>query len=407
MVVNALSFLVLFGITVIVGYVGSLIFLKTKIPDLIWLIIFGFSAASFGFVDRALFLSISPLLAALAILLILFDSGLNLDFYQMIRGFPRSIVLAVVGMILSTISVAVFAIYFLKFSLLEGLLLGAILGGTSSATVMAIVSKLKMKENIKTILTLDSVITDPLVIVVSIVLINMLVGNGATTPVKDVLSAFSIGGMVGIITGFVWVFVLEKLKGKPFDYMLTIAMLFLIYAFVESSGGSGAIAALFFGLVIGNSKIFSSILRFKKKFSVEGVFLTFQNEISFFIRSFFFVFLGIIITIKYDYIIYGIAIAAILIIFRVLAVEISSVRMKTVPYEKNIMRIMVPRDLTAAVIAQLPFIYGMKNAAAFSNIVFIVIVSTVIYTSVLTMVLKDGHQKKEGEKKEENKVKRL
>src|SRR3989338_8886206 len=114
MPVDAFSLLTLFGVTVIVGYVGSIIFSKTKIPDLIWLIVFGFAAASFGFADRALFLSIAPFLAALAILLILFDSGLNLDFYQMLRGFPRSMVLAFLGMIVSVLGVALFASYFLE-----------------------------------------------------------------------------------------------------------------------------------------------------------------------------------------------------------------------------------------------------------------------------------------------------
>ncbi len=396
MSVDALSLLTLFGTTVIVGYVGSLIFSKTKIPDIIWLIIFGFSVTFFGFVDRSLFFAIAPFLAALAILLILFDSGLNLDFYQMLRGFPRSIILAFLGMVISTAGVAVFAMYFLNFSLTESLLLGAILGGTSSATVTVITKKLRIKENVKTILTLESVITDPIVIVVSIVLINMMIGAGSFTPVKDVLSTFSIGGMIGIITGFIWVFVLEKLKGKPFDYMLTIAVLFLIYVFVESSGGSGAIAALFFGLIIGNSRIFLGILKSKRRFSVDSTFISFQNEISFFIRSFFFVFLGIIITINYDYIIYGIAISSILFVTRLAAVEISCIRMKMTSYEKNVMRIMAPRDLTSAVVAQLPFIYGLKNAAAFSNIVFVVIVVSVVYTSVFTVTLKDGsHKKKE------------
>ena len=400
MPVEALSLLTLFGITVIVGYIGSLIFSKTKIPDLIWLLIFGFSATYLGFVDRALFIAITPLLAALAILLILFDSGLNLDFYQMLHGFPRSILLAVVGMLLSTVGVGVFVVYFLRFSLLEGLLLGIMLGGTSSTVVTMLVGKLNINPKIRTILTLESVITDPLVIVISIVLINMIIGNGTGTPVKDVLSAFSIGGMMGIITGFVWIFILDKLKGRPFDYMLTIAVLFMIYAAAESYGGSGALAALFFGLVIGNSRVFSNILKFKKRLSLDYVFISFQGEITFFIRSFFFVFLGIIITISYDYILYGIAIAAILFALRLLAVEISCMRLKTSPYEKKVMCIMAPRDLTAAVIAQLPLIYGMRNAHMYTNIVFVVIVVTVIYTSLFTIFLRDGSlEKKDGGKK--------
>ena len=48
------------------------------------------------------------------------------------------------------------------------------------------------------------------------------------------------------------------------------------------------------------------------------------------------------------------------------------------------MRTMVPRGLAAAVLAQLPVAYGIPNAAIFSDLVFIVILGTVLYTTVAT-----------------------
>ena len=386
MVLDSFSILALFGITIVVGYVGHIFFDKTRISDVFWLMIFGIIIGPvFNLVDRTLFVSISPFLAALALLIILFDAGINMDFYKMVRSFPRSILMAVLGMVISTLAVAAVAVYLMNFTWLYGLLLGAIVGGTSSAIVITIVKRLHMREQPKMIVTLESVFTDPLVIVVSIVLINIIAQNGNhISPLQSILSAFSIGAVIGLFVGLIWLFTLDKLRGRPFDYMLTLALLFLLYVFVESAGGSGAIGALAFGLVLGNGTAFSTMLKTKKHFGFSKLQRTFQNEVSFFIRAFFFVYLGIIVSINTTYVIYGLAVAVALILVRLVAAEISTFRMTLTHAEKNMIRTMAPRGLAAAVLAQLPAAYNIPNAAAFSDIVFIVILATVIYTTIAT-----------------------
>jgi len=42
--------------------------------------------------------------------------------------------------------------------------------------------------------------------------------------------------------------------------------------------------------------------------------------------------------------------------------------------------------LAAAVLAQIPLIYGIKNAEIFSNIVFIVILLTVLFTTIFIKI---------------------
>ncbi len=391
MAVDSLSLLVLFGITIIVGYIGYLFFDKTRIPDVFWLMIFGILVGPvFNLVDRSLFLAITPFLAALALIIILFDAGVNMDFYKMLRSFPRSILMSIVGFLLTLLLVAGFAFFFMDFSILYSLLMGTIVGGTSSAVVISIARRLKVRENPKMIVILESIFTDPIVIVVSIVLLNIISQNTAVNPLQGIISAFSVGAVTGFVAGVAWLFVLEKIKGKPFDYMLTLSVLFLLYVSVESVSGSGAIAALAFGLVLGNGKAFSIMLKMKHmRFGFTKVLRTFQGEVSFFIRSFFFVYLGIIVSINPTYIIYGLAISIIIILVRLLAVNVSTYKLRITKPEKDMIKTMAPRGLASAVLAQLPVAYGIPNAQIFSDIVFVVILATVIYTTIATRFLQE------------------
>ncbi|MFH1420715.1 MAG: cation:proton antiporter [Candidatus Aenigmatarchaeota archaeon] len=386
--ISAFSLLALFGVTIVVGYLGSLIFEKTKISDIIWLLLFGILIGPvFNLVDRGLFIAISPFIASLALLIILFDAGLNINFYQLVRGAPRGMLLAVLGFIIGVASVGGMAFYLFKFNLLTSLLLGSIVGGTSSPIVLSIISKIKMNNRAKTMLTLESVFTDPLVIIVSIALINIAIGTSIVSPIQSILSSFSIGAVIGLILGIVWLFALDVLKGKPFDYMMTLAILFLIYIGVEQTGGSGAIAALAFGLVLGNGGAFSRMLKLKKRFSIDYVMKTFQFEVTFFIRSFFFVYLGIIAIFNQAFLLYGILVAVVAVIIRIVVVEISTIGMRLSEHDRNIMSVVGPRGLAAAVLAQLTVNFGLPHAYMISNIVFVVIIASVLYTSFTTMIL--------------------
>lgn len=407
MVLDAIAIITLFGITVVLGYIGMLIFRKTSIPDIIWLLLFGVLVASFGLIDRQMFVSASPLLAALALLIILFDAGLNMDFYQMLHGIKRGALLSVVGFGFSMIAVAITSMQLLGFDMFQGLLLGAMLGGTSSAIVISIVSYLRVEKRTKTVLTLESIITDPLCIVFAIAIINIILQStsySALSAVRNIASSFSIGAVAGVVAGIIWLRLLDKIQGKPFDYMLTLAIVFLLYAGAEIGGGSGAIASLLFGVVLGNGQNFSVMLKMRKQYTIDPELKTFQSEISFFIRAFFFVYLGVIVMISPEYLLYGVIIAAILIVVRFAATFISTARMGVLRKEKLIMSSMAPRGLAAAVLAQLPISFGLPGAEVYSSIIFVVIFATVIYT---VLAVKLFSRKTKEERKKEKMEKHL
>jgi cell volume regulation protein A len=244
------------------------------------------------------------------------------------------------------------------------------------------------------ILDLESIFTDPVDVVLTIALIQIYI---STLPfysiVGNIVSAFSVGAVIGFIAGIIWLLLLNKLKNS-FDYMLTLAILLLIYTFVESINGSGAIAALIFGIVLGSGKIFSRALKFKKSSSISPSLKRFHEEITFFVRSFFFVAMGIIVSINSNFLLQGIVITAVIALTRIVAIALCTHKMNLNPLEINLMRITIPQGLATAVMAYMPLIYGVKDGEIFLNIAFIVILATIIYTTIGIKILYSRNQPK-------------
>lgn len=384
MAVDVFSLLALLSATLILGYIGIYIFDRTKIPDVIWLLLFGYLVGpGLGLVDTSVFFFISPLLTTIAIILILFDAGLNMDIYETIRTFPRAFLFSIVGMLVTMGAIALASMLLFEFDIYRALLMGAILGGTSGAVVISIAEAMKISHEIKNVMKLESIMTDPLVIVISIALISLIAAPAAAGDISQLIaSAYSVGAVVGFISGLVWNNVLAKLKGKQFDYMLTLAALLIVYVIAEQTGGSGAIAALVFGLVLGNSATLSRMLRMKAVMKLDPMLRTFQSEITFFIRSFFFVFMGIVATMNATYAALGIVLALLIIAVRPAVVTVATTGMKVEKGEFQMMSIMVPRGLAAAVLAQIPKNVGIPGGDIFINIAFAVIFASVIYTTI-------------------------
>ncbi len=388
--IEPLSIITFFGITIALGYIGSLIFERTSIPDIVWLLLFGLIVGPiFNLIDRTIFITASSLLGAIALLIILFDAGLHMDIYQIISKISRGVLLVFLGIFFSIGGIALVSIFIFNFGFIESLILGSIISGTSSAIVISIVDPLKIKEGIKTVLKLESIITDPIVIVLTMALIQIASATETTPTIpifNNLASMYSVAVVTGLLAGIIWLLVLDKIKRREFDYMLTLAVVFLLYVFAESIGGSGAITALMFGLVLSNSYAFSKMLKFKKRYRVNKTLKRFHSEITFFIRSFFFVYLGLIATFSLTYLYYGLIFLVILIIMRIAAVQISTYKMTITKVEKNVMRSMMSRGLAAAVLAQMPLVYGIKNAEIFSNVVFIIILLTVLFTIIFVKI---------------------
>ncbi len=393
--------LTFFGFIIIVGFFAVYLFRKTKVPDVLVLLVLGLVISYLGLVDVGMFEETSSLLSDLAIIIILFEAGLNMNIYTVIKDSPRSFLLTVLNLLFSMISVSAITYAFLGMNPILGMLLGAIVGGISSPIVISMVHGTGVGRDVRTVLDLESVWSDVLCIVVAITLVQ-LVTMETTATFSEIsnalLGTFSIGIVIGLVSGVAWLSVSKRLRGNPFEYILTLGVLFLLYVFVENANGSGAISVLMFGLVLGNAKFFFKTLMIKEEGGVNRRIRTLHREISFFIKTFFFVYLGLIFRMENpEYLIVSVLISSVLLATRFAAVRISTFRMGITRFERRIMEVMVPRGLAAAVLAQIPLLSGIEEARIFSDIVFVVILTTIMVSGIGVAVISKRYSNRRAE----------
>jgi potassium/hydrogen antiporter len=402
--------LIISALIILIGFLANYFFKKTGLPDMLVLIGLGaLCGPILGIFDTGAIKSFAPFIAALALAYILFDGGMGLNIRQVFANSPKAILLAVLGFTFSVLGVAGFMMAAFNVPLIYGLLFGSILGGSSSVVVISLTSKIKISEKGSTILILESALTDILCIVICLALIDVLVTGQANLAAISigVASKFFIGIVIGITVGFTWLFALKRLAGLDFSYILTLGTVLLGYAVSEALGGSGALSALIFGLILGNEKellnLMHSVFKFNFGIDVEGKIelsvskglKRFEAEIAFLIRTFFFVFLGIIASVSsWTILAAGIAISLILFTTRFGAVCITTLR-SSLKKDRPIMTYVLTRGLAAAVLATLPAQYNLMYADLFINIAVVIIVSTAIIATVGSMVVsRSEHDKK-------------
>jgi len=420
-----MSALIILGAIMILGFIGNFIFNRTQIPSIVWLLIFGL-IIGFIFniqdvVPESYLLTISQFVGAVAIVIILFDGGIHTDIYQLFHGAPRGLLLTISAFSLSIISTMVVVVALsatlissipIEHSVMIGIILGAIIGGTSSPIVIPLASRLKnLQEKTKMVLSIESIITDPLCIVVVLAAYYMLIYAGGIdigVGTKNLVSTFSVGAVMGFVLGLVWLPIMHKMRKEQFSYVSTLAIVFLVYSLtallvgVESGGdGAGAIACLVFGLVLGNGKKVLKMLDYGgKSFELDEESKHSHSLISFIIRTFFFVYLGMMVGFqKIEFIFIGITILIALLAVRYLAIRIATYKGGFEKDDRQTMIVMMPRGLAAAILAinfgpQLVerLMPGMDGF--FKDIAFVVILGTAIVCTIGVSIISHYEMKK-------------
>ena len=88
--------IILVSATLIISYVSSLIYSKTKVPDILWLMGFGiFVGPILDIFDKELFLTLAPIMSVLALSIILFEAGINVDIETILQVMGKSLILSI------------------------------------------------------------------------------------------------------------------------------------------------------------------------------------------------------------------------------------------------------------------------------------------------------------------------
>jgi cell volume regulation protein A len=376
------------GILLVVGFLADYLFRKTRLPDILILIALGYLIGPvFHIISPSGIAPASQIIASLALVVILFNGGLDLEFAKVLSSAPRALILVFVGIVASIASTTTFAYYLMGWGFMDSLLLGAIVGGTSPSIVVPLISRIKVPAEVSSILSLESAFNGALVIVVALVILETIstgqTGNAALMVAERITLQIFLGGLIGVIVGVVWLWVLTLLEGETYDDILTLAIAFLLYFIVESMGGSGVIFALTFGLMLGNGMQVAKFLGIKRTVVIHELMKKFHSQMSFLIKTFFFVYLGLMITFaQHGLILAGVAISLVLLLVRYIVVLLTSIRSDVLLANKGLLTTMLPRGLSAAVVAEIVVVSGIPNASIYPGIIMIVIVTTVIISAI-------------------------
>jgi len=294
--------ILILGIVILVGFVGNFFFNKTRIPESVFLMLIGILLGPvFNVVSGEFFRENASFLISLALVVVLLDSGLTLNISKTLKNAPTALVFTILVMISTVVIVSAITVLFFGWPLINGIFLGIIGSGTTTITITHLVEKLSVGKNTKTLLVLESIINDITLITAISILISFALSDSSKDSIfKVIFNELVISVILGIAFALIWAYVfLKYAHGNKLAYVFTLGAAFVIFDGVEFFGFNGSISVLIFSLALGNYSALAGKLKAYSKIlapikSDISIVKSINTEITFIMRTLFFVFLGVI-----------------------------------------------------------------------------------------------------------------
>ncbi|HLP17831.1 MAG TPA: potassium/proton antiporter [Bacteroidota bacterium] len=348
---------------------------KIGIPTLLLFLGIGMLAGSEGpggiYFDDA---SMAQSIGVVALVIILFAGGLDTQWEAVRPVVWQAASLATLGVLITAVSIGLFAAYVLKFSLLNGLLLGAIISSTDAAAVFAVLrsKNVGLRNRLQPLLELESGSNDPMAVFLTIGFIQFV--TAPQSSIGSILQLFfvqmMIGGIFGVMMGKALVFTLNHLhlKYEGIYPVLSLAFVAFVYGVTASLGGSGFLAVYLAGMIAGNSNFMHkrSQLRF-----FDG--LAWLSQIAMFVTLGLLVFPSQILPV----ILSGMLVSAfVMVVARPFSVFISLFFSHLHWREKTFIAWVGLRGSVPIILATFPLIAGVPQAHPIFNIVFFIVLTS-------------------------------
>lgn len=380
------------GLMVFFSHFLTLQFRKTNVPDVLVLMAAGMLIGPlFGVVSPEDFGKVGSLIATIALVVILFESGTSLNIGTLGKSLATTGMLTFSCFGLTALIVGMVSFLALGLGMLPSILLGVILGGTSSAVVIPLVNALQLSEKSSTVLVLESALSDVLCIVGVFALLQIHSQGGieAGRLVGGVLAALVFAAVIGVLGGIGWLLVLGKVRDFPNTISSTLAYVFIVYGLTEFLGYSGAIAALTLGITLTNYESFGlgRVRGLERKLEpLSEMDFVFYREAVFLLKTYFFVYLGIsihfgalnllLLAIALVILVYGMRLGVVRTVYRASEYSLRDAAMTSM---------LAPKGLAAAVLASLPLQYGVAGGEVIRDVTYMVVLVSITLTALLVM----------------------
>lgn len=377
-----------------IGILGEVVFEKTGVPDVVWLIVVGIILGPVsGVVKRDQLLDMAPYFGALTLIIVLFQGGSKLRLNELGQAAGRSSFLALITFTFSVGSLAAASMGAASLGWLpptwtwmHGLILGAILGGSSSVVIMPALEKAGLQPRLSNLVNLESAFTDVLCVVCTTALVKIMVSRGGGPDGGQSVGAalailgksFGIGLGVGAVAGMLALFALRAMSKSTYGYPIVLGTLMILYVVIDEMGGSAALGILAVAVLVGNAPALSTAVGFKDSASlgsnVEGVF----GQVAFIIKSFFFTFIGAMLAPPWHMLCLGLAFGVLLLLARVPAVHLGTVGCGFTKSARGMVTVSMPRGMAAGVLAMFPASAGIAGTDQLTVVVFAAVFTTIL-----------------------------
>lgn len=400
--------LIIISFILVLGALAEFIYRRTGLPDVIWLVGAGILMGPvFKIVPVAVLQSAVPFFGAIALTIILSNGAYQMRIKDVKTIAPRGLLLGFSGFFFSMFATYLFLwagaeMGWLKpHSPMIRLLVGSIVGGTSALIIMPTMSKASVDKSIVHTLEVESSSTDALCVVATMAMIDLVLHGGAagvSQPLIVLCKQLGIGVGFGILAAALMIPAIPASLGKAHGYTLFLALVLALYAITSSQGGNGAMAVLTCALLVGNSADIVPLLipgANPQAFGHSEVHDIMQEQMVFIIKSFFFLLIGLMFPTDWRQIVIGISGAAVLLLFRIPAVAVSTFGNKVSRADFWLMVVAMPRGLAAGVLASLPLQAGVPGVETLSSTIFSMIVTSIVVFSVGMMIAARRNASKE------------
>lgn len=294
------------------GFLAGRLFDRTRFPDVPVLLALGLilgplnrAAVAQGWGIQALadalepaqLRSTAPFIAALALVVLMFDSGMELDFVAFRRSLGPATLHTLPILLLTTGGVTVVGHWVLGMPYLVAAAFGIAIVNVDQAVSASVLQRMRLAEDLRSIYFVEMALYDLLAIPVLVGLLQYAEGAQAGVSLgvflRGLAAMVSVSALVGLGGGIPWLFALRGLQGHPHSYMLTFATTLAVYGVSELLGGSGVMSILLFGLLVGNRTQLLRRFAHLRDVGIEHEKVqTFHDEITFVARTLYFLFLG-------------------------------------------------------------------------------------------------------------------
>ncbi len=189
---------------------------------------------------------------------LVFESAFNLDARQLRRNLAPVLMLAVPGLLLSTLLIGAVVSFATTIPFPAALLLGAILSATDPVAVIALFKQIGAPLRLTVLVEGESLLNDATSIVVSKILLGVVMAgvvsmNTVMHGAVDFVVLFAGGLTVGLAMGYLTGYLLGRVESDPFiEITLTTVLAYLSFVVAEAwLHVSGIMATIGAGLALG------------------------------------------------------------------------------------------------------------------------------------------------------------